>query len=245
LVKENGVEVMRPWQLSRATESMGGVITDVPTLLRYARFHMGDASVARHSFIAPENVAAMQTPQVTVFGDEKWGLTWGVDQSDGVTVVQHSGGTTGQITRLILVPAHNFAIAVFTNALQGGAPSKAIADKAFELYLGVKRADPEVKESTVDELTCYAGFYSNAFSEIELGLLAGRLVGQLIHKKGFPTQDTPPAPPPPPMTFGIVCADRLMGLDGGIKNQLVDVVRTPDGAIGWLRIGGRLYRRSK
>ena len=241
------IKVMEPWQLSRAVGPMGGLITDVHNLLRYARFHMGDATVATDAsqpVISAESVAAMQTPQVTVWGDEKWGLTWSVDQSDGITVVQHGGGTTGQITRLMLVPAHNFAIAVFTNAQQGGVAGKAIADKAFELYLGVKRAESKAQERTADELATYAGVYRNAFSEVELGMLNGRLIGQFVAKGGFPTQDTPPAPPPPPMTFGVATTDRLVILDGGAKHQLVDVVRTPDGEIGWLRSGGRLYRRS-
>jgi hypothetical protein len=38
--------------------------------------------------------------------------------------------------------------------------------------------------------------------------------------------------------------NRLMMLDGAFKNQMADVVRTPEGEIGWLRISGRLYRRS-
>jgi CubicO group peptidase (beta-lactamase class C family) len=244
-VKGESAEVLRPWHLSRATEPMGGLITDVHNLLRYARFHLGDGSVANEPVISPESVAAMQVPQVTVFGDEKWGLTWSVDQSDGLTVVQHGGGTTGQITRLMLVPAHNFAIALFTNAYQGGAVGKAIADKAFELYLGVKRAEPKALDSSADELKPYAGRYANAFSDVEFGLLAGRLLAQFVAKKGFPTQDTPPAPPPPPATFGLVSADRLIGLDGGYKDVLVDVVRTPEGSIGWLRISGRLYRRNE
>jgi hypothetical protein len=45
------------------------------------------------------------------------------------------------------------------------------------------------------------------------------------------------------VTMGVVATNRLMMLDGSFKNEMADVVRTPDGAIGWLRIGGRLYRR--
>jgi hypothetical protein len=185
----------------------------------------------------------MQEAQVTIWGEEQWGLTWGLEKIDGVQVVSHTGGTTGQITRLMFLPERNFAIAVFTNAQQGGTVGKAIADKALELYLGLKRPVLEVQPVATDELAQYAGFYRNAFSEVELGMLAGRLVGQFITKGGFPTKEQPPAPPPPPVTFGVVAPNRLMMLDGGFKNQLADVVRTPDGAIGWLRIGGRLYRR--
>lgn len=244
-------EVLRPWHLPRTVGPMGGLITHVHDLLRYARYHMGETSLATKPIISATSIHAMQEQQVTVFGNEGWGLTWALEQIAGVQAVSHTGGTNGQITRLVLVPARSFAIAVFTNAGQGGALGKAVADKAFELYLGIKRPEPTVAESSPDELAQYAGFYSNAFSEVELTVLRGRLIGQFIYKRGFPTQDTPPSPPPPPVTFGVVkqpegqagSLERLMMLDGGFKKQLVDVVRQPDGSIGWLRIGGRLYRR--
>jgi CubicO group peptidase (beta-lactamase class C family) len=242
-VTADGVKVMRPWQLQRAVGPVGGLVTDAPTLLRYARYHLGDASMASQPILSAESVAAMQVPQVTIWGSERWGLTWGVEQVEDVQIVYHTGGTTGQITRLMFVPTHHFAVTVLTNAQQGGAVGKTIADKAFELYLGVKRPEPKVQPSTAEELAHYVGFYRNAFSEVELGLLAGRLVGQFVNKGGFPTRDIPPAPPPPPVTFGVVAQNRLMMLDGGFKNQLVDVVRTPAGEVSYLRISGRLYRR--
>jgi CubicO group peptidase (beta-lactamase class C family) len=244
-VSASGITVLRPWHLQRALAPMGGLITDVHNLLRYARFHLSDASIASQPILSAASVRAMQEQEVTVWGDEGWGLTWGLEHIDGVQIVSHGGGTNGQITRLLLVPARNFALAVFTNAQQGGASSRAIVDKALELYLGIKRVEPTVSESPKEGLDEYAGFYANSFSEVELGVLGGRLIGQFVNKKGFPTQDTPPAPPPPPVTFGLVAENRLMALDGGFKDQLVDVVRTPDGAIAYLRIGGRLYRRSR
>ena len=75
---------------------------------------------------------------------------------------------------------------------------------------------------------------------------ARRTIGRSTRHQGwFPHQESAPPPPPPPVTIGIVAENRLMMLDGGFKNQLADMVRTPDGAIGWLRIGGRLLRRKQ
>jgi CubicO group peptidase (beta-lactamase class C family) len=235
--------VVHPWHLQRAVGPMGGLISDLHSLLRYARYHLGDSSVASQPVITPASIAAMQMPQVTLWGEEEWGLTWGLERIGGAQVVYHTGGTTGQITRLMLLPGHNFAVAVFTNAQQGGPVAKAIADRALDLYLGVKRPEPQLQESSPETLASYVGSYANAFTDLELGLLAGRLVGQFRNKAGFPTQHVPPAPPPPPVTLGEVAPNRLMMLDGGFKNQLVDVVRTSAGEIGWLRSGGRLLRR--
>ncbi len=244
VVTADGTKVLRPWHLSRATRAVGGLITDVHDLLRYAQFHLGDLSVASQPVLNAESVKAMRTPQVTIWGEESWGLTWGLRQVQDVQLVSHSGGTLGQITRLMLVPTHNFAIAVFTNAQQGGSLTNEITDKALDLYLGLTQPEPVVQETSPGDLARYVGVYRNAFSEVDLGILGGRLVGQLINKGGFPTRETPPQPSPPPMTIGVIGENRLMVLDGASKKGTIDVVREPDSAIGWMRIGGRLYRRS-
>jgi hypothetical protein len=80
-------------------------------------------------------------------------------------------------------------------------------------------------------------------ADLELGMLAGRLIAQLIFKAGFPSQDSPPPPPPPPMSLTLCEKDRLIILDGMMKGDTGDIIRKADGSIGWLRAGGRIYVR--
>jgi CubicO group peptidase (beta-lactamase class C family) len=235
--------VLRPWPLSRATRSMGGLITHVHDLLRYARFHLGDQSLAKQPVIQPQSAAQMASPQVTIWGDEGRGLAWGSNKVSGVQTIGHGGGTLGQISLLTLVPSRNFAIAIFTNSHRGGELTRAVTEWALQEYLGLETPTPQALESSAEELLSYVGLYRNMMTQVECGLLSGRLVGQNIYLKGFPTNDTPPGPPPPPMTLARVEPDRLMITDGEMKESLVDVVRTPEGAIGWLRAGGRLFRK--
>lgn len=235
--------VLRPWPLTRATRSMGGLITHVHDLLRYARFHLGDQSIARQPVLQPETVRTMAAPLVTIWGDEGRGLSWGANQVGGVQTIGHGGGTLGQLSMLTLVPTRNFAIAVFTNAQQGSALTRAVTEWTLKEYLGLETPTPKPLESTPEELTPYVGLYRNMMTQVELGFLNGRLVGQLKYLQGFPTNDTPPPPMPSPMWLARIEPDRLMIMDGEMKETKVDVVRTPDGAIGWLRAGGRLYRK--
>lgn len=235
--------VLRPWPLTRATRSMGGLITHVHDLLRYARFHLGDSSAAQQPVLQPQSVAQMAAPQVTVWGDEGRGLSWGTNKAGGVPTIGHGGGTLGQISQLTLVPSRGFAIAVFTNAQRGGELTRAVVEWALKHYLGLETPNPKALESSAEELTPYVGLYRNMMTQVELGLLNGRLVGQTVYRQGFPTNDTPPPPPPAPMTLARAEADRLIILDGEMKETLVDVVRTPEGEIGWLRAGGRLLRK--
>jgi CubicO group peptidase (beta-lactamase class C family) len=236
-------EVLRPWPLTRATRSMGGLITHVHELLRYARFHLGDQTIAKQPVVQPQSAAQMAAPQVTIWGDEGRGLAWGTNKVGGVQTIGHGGGTLGQLSLLTLVPSRNFALAVFTNSHRGGELTRTVTEWALQEYLGLETPAPEPLESTAEELAPYAGLYHNMMTQIELGLLNGRLVGQIVYLKGFPTNDTPPGPPPPPMALARVEPDRLMILDGEMKEARVDVVRTAEGAIGWLRAGGRLLRK--
>jgi len=85
--------------------------------------------------------------------------------------------------------------------------------------------------------------YGRVRSELELGILGGKLIAQMTYKGSFPTKDVPPPPAPPPTSLALCEKDRLLALDGPFKEMKIDVVRQPDGAIGWLRVGGRIHRR--
>ena len=237
---DNGPQIARPWPLPRS----GGIICHAPDLLRYARFHLGDGGAEDGSrLLKPESVAQMQAPQVTVWGDEAWGLTWAVNKVEGVSQISHGGGTMGQISLLALLPERQFAIAILTNADRGGEATHEISRWALKEYLGLGDPDPKPLESSTIELAPYVGRYSRPFAEVELGLLGGKLVGQITYKGSFPTKDTPPPPSPPPMSITRCEPDRLLVLDGPFKNMRADVIRRPDGSIGWLRAGGRIHAR--
>jgi CubicO group peptidase (beta-lactamase class C family) len=235
--------VARPWPLPRAAYPVGGIACDLHDLLAYARFHMGDGTTAGgNRLLEKDSLLKMQTPNVTVWKKEQWGLTWSVDDSYGTRLVAHGGGTNGQISRLVLAPERDFAVAVFTNAGSGGHVTKAVVNQALKAFVDIEINDPQPLEVPEEELAVFAGDYSRPFADISLGILGGRLIGQLIEKMGFPDKDIPPSSQPPPFTLGLVEEDRLMILDGPMKSSLVDIIRKVDGSIGWLR-AGRLHKR--
>ena len=75
--------------------------------------------------------------------------------------------------------------------------------------------------------------------------MGGKLVGQVTYKRGFPNEDVPPPPAPPPASVALCATDRLLVLDGPAKDTIGDVIRRPDGSIGWLRFSGRLHEREE
>ncbi len=242
---DDGAEVARPWPLERSGYPQGGIVCDVRDLLRYARFHLGDGRAEDGTqVLSPESMSQMQSPQVTVWGNEARGLTWGIDEVGGAREISHGGGTNGQITWLALIPERDFALAVLTNAEEGGPVTEQVHRWILKEFLGLEDPKPAPMEVSEEELAQYAGRYQGYFGDVELGMLCGKLVGQVIYKRGFPSEDVPPPPAPPPMSLGLCEKDRLLVLDGRFEETKADAIRKEDGSIGWLRVGGRLHTPS-
>ncbi len=239
-----GPEVASPWPIPRADNPCGGLVCDIGDLLRYGRFHMGDGPAEDGTrLLSAESMALMQTPQATMWTDEAIGLTWFLNVTDGVVRVSHGGSTIGQQAELTLVPQHGLAIGVMTNADEGLGVNQDVTKCALREYAGLNVSDPEAMEASAEELAAFSGLYTRYMVEMELGMLAGQLVGQIRYTAGFPTKDSPPPPCPPPVSLGLCEPDRLLFLNGHLKGLPVDVVRDADGAVAWLRAGYRMQKR--
>ncbi|MBN1402713.1 MAG: beta-lactamase family protein, partial [Anaerolineae bacterium] len=234
-----GAQAQRPWPLPRGVLPAGGIACSVRELLAYARYHLGVDQDA--ALLEPATLAAMQAPQATLWGREAWGLGWSVDDTLGVRLISHGGSTLGFTCRLVLVPERRFALAVLTND-GGGLIGRAVR-WALAHYLGIEIVDPEPLEADPEMLTPYVGRYSRPFADLELGLLAGRLVAQVAYKGRYPTEEGPPIPLPAPAALGLCEPDRLLGVAGPGVGSTGEVFRRADGSIGWLRYGGRLHAR--
>ena len=248
----SGAQVLRPWPLPRAAYPAGAITTDVHDLLRYARFQMGDGSVAnsdkgeRVQVLQAETLSSMHAPQANRHGEtEQIGLSWFIDDVAGTRQLSHGGGTTGQLSVLAIFPEQLLAVAVLTNADAGGAITDGVRRWVVEHYLGLHVPKPEPIEASQEDLAIYVGFYARPSANVELGMLNGRLVAQMVFKQGFPSQDSPTPPPPPPSALALCGPDRLLVVAGASEGGLVDVIRKADGSIGWLRTGGRIYRRAE
>ena len=246
-VVEGKAQVARPWPLDRAIYPAGGITCHVKDLLRYARFHLGDGQAHDGTrMLSRESLTMMHSPQVAVREGESWGLSWGiVDDIEGARQVRHGGGTKGQISSLVMVPDHDLAVAILTNADRGGLITDEVRRWVLKEVLGLEapRAEPIVAEEEV--LAQYAGRYQGYYTDLDLGILGGKLVGQVTYKRGFPNEDVPPPPAPPPASVALCAEDRLLVVDGPAKDTLGDAIRRPDGSIGWLRFSGRLHEREK
>ncbi len=247
-VENKEATVKRPWPLPRAINPAGGVICNIHDLLRYAAFHLGDGTVpdGAERLLDLETLATMQTEQVPISGDFRAGLSWGLIKFGGEEALFHTGGTVGQAAILALVPAHNLAVGVLTNAENGGAVHGAVVQKVVQAYLENKppqQDEPKAFAYDRDDLAAYVGRYGRPFTDIELGMIGDKLIGVMTPKRGFPSEAIPPEPPPSPMSLGLFEKDLLQVLDGPFKGSAWDVVRKADGSVGWLRVGARIHAK--
>jgi hypothetical protein len=186
----------------------------------------------------------MQATAIVKHGaDDAMAITWQVSNAGGIRQLSHAGATLGQQALLTLVPSRQLAVAVLTNSLSGERLNREVTQAAIEEYLGVEIADPAPIPSTEAELAEVVGRYSRPFADVVVTHDGRRLLLQRIQKQGFPTPTSPVAPPGPPAPYAFYARDRLIAVEGPLKGARAEVIRLPSGAIGWLRVGGRLGRR--
>lgn len=241
-VSESGVETAEPWALYRAAVGVGGAIMTAGDMLKYAAFHMGDGSNEKgQQIMSVETLQEMQDVHAAKLGsDDSMGITWHISDVDSVRTISHGGGTVGQISRLVLVPEHDFALAVVTNANSGSTAATKITRFALEHYLGAVTTDPEPTKLTDAELADYVGTWSRPFMDINVSPKDGHVELQVVIKQSFPDPDTPPQDPGPPAEFGFFEKDRLVAIGGPAQAEFI---RREDGSIGWLRLGSRIHVR--
>ena len=244
-VSETAPRVARPWAIGRASHAAGGLVSCLPDLFRYARFHMGDgATLEGARLLAPETMALMQAPALPA-GSNGWiGLPWFITDLDGVRIISHGGGTNGQKTRLVIVPAKRFALVMLTNHDRGEEVIGKVVDLALERYLGLVEPKPVPIVAPEETLAQYVGVYDSALTVITVSVRDGGLVCDLKFKGGFPNPDSPPPEvQPPPMRAALCAEDRIMFLDPPLKDGQGEVLRDATGSIAWLRAGGRVQKK--
>jgi CubicO group peptidase (beta-lactamase class C family) len=239
-VSEEGLSVAEPWALYRAAWPAGGAITTVGDMLRYAAFHMGDGRNADgEAIMSRESLRDMRAIHAPKAGtDDFIGLTWHLADVDSRRTVSHSGGTNGQISLLLMVPEDDFALAITTNADSGRELTRVVSRWILEHYLDMKEADPEPIRMAAGDLQQYAGTYSRPFMDLDVSIDGDRLMIRTRTKQSFMSDDVPP--PDPPAAFAFQAEDRVTAEEGATEGQFI---RTGDGSVGWLRIGGRIHVR--
>jgi CubicO group peptidase (beta-lactamase class C family) len=235
-VNNGRAEVVRGWVLPRVLNPAGGLVCPGRDLLRYARLHLGDGSVAGgERLLSPESMALMRTPRVggalhngclASFADEV-GLSWFSRATEHGRLLVH-GGWTSLSLRLTLVPAQGFGILVLTNADMGAQLHAEVTKQELHDYAGINGLDAVPLPAPPTDPAPYAGTYRFAApddEDIEVRVSGDRLT---LSERGDAAFYAP---------------DHIVALEGLWRHERGQFLRSPDGQVTYLRLGGGLGQR--
>ena len=236
------VQVARPWAIGRANNGVGGVVSTVRDLLKYARFHMSNG---KKNVITGKSLRTMRVKQVSAGPRGDMGITWFIRDVGKFKVYAHGGATNGQQAYFFYIPDKDFACAILTNSDDGGIITAGMFSLILETYFHVAIKTPEPIDVPVKELKEYIGRYKIGTECFDIKVKDKYLMYHHIPLGGFPNPDTPPGPAMPPMRFQFYEKDKVIGLDEPYKGALGDILRDKNGRVEYFRVGGRAHAKVK
>lgn len=257
-----GTVPQTPLLIPRSMDPSGLMWSTTRDQLRFARLHLADGAAPDGSRLLPAYTARlMRTAQKSTPGYDalQVGLSWWVQEIAGILFATHSGDTFGQHAVCLLAPDRAFALTLLTNALPGGGGvDAAVVAAAGAAYLGIDApaeqaqlgmnggfsyvADGTPLHLTAAELAEYAGRYETPDAAFTIRVANDQLTVTegLLSYPGLVSQDVRSALPED-VAVPLVAGDRL-----AVGSRLIATFpRKPDGEIGWIGVGGRVYPKVK
>jgi CubicO group peptidase (beta-lactamase class C family) len=239
---QNGkVVVSRPMSRSGAV-SVGGVSMSLTDVLGYGSFHLGDGTGRNgQRVLTRTSLEEMRTPRLRKSTtDDEMGIGWHLRKVGGVMTAAH-GGTLGHCLLLELVPERRLVIAILTNHADGWRLIQDVERASLTLlegltldpaqaigHRGVNETMPDAPIlATQPDAAPYLGIYRRP----PVGTVTVR------QQNGRLMVDTSP--------IAFYAPDRAVVLSGADAGNPVEFIRTPDGAVGWVRVVGRIARKER
>jgi len=144
--RTEGKVIQIPHDWSETANAAGGIISNVPDMLTWAKFLMNGAVTVEGKRLLDKNLFhelwQLQTPLRVRKNDSYnsnfrgYGLGWFVtDVKGGYKQIYHTGGLLGTVTQFTMIPDLNLAIVVLTNQMNGSA-FNTITNTIKDAYLG-------------------------------------------------------------------------------------------------------------
>ncbi|GIE35719.1 penicillin-binding protein [Actinoplanes italicus] len=230
--------------IPRSLHPAGGLFSTARDQLKWARFHLGDGS----PLLSRRSLRAMRWrpgPGGTLFVElDGAGVTWMLrPTAEGPRVVQHGGDLPGQHSGFMFVPEKDFALTLLTNSTGGPSLRAELFgdDWALSRFTGLHNLPATPRTLTPAQLAGYEGHYVTeqigfdgepVSSTLDLVGIGGRLSLRIGGREQLV------------LPFYRRDYVRVWAPDGSDTHSRANFVRDPDGSVGWLLFGGRLFRRN-
>jgi CubicO group peptidase (beta-lactamase class C family) len=246
--REGRTIVPRPFSLP-ANVTAGGCAMSVGSLLRYAEFHLGDGTApGGERLLTRASLEAMRTARIRKNAStDEMGLGWHLRTLNGVLTAQHGGTLGGHCLHVQLVPERSLCFAILTNHRDGWRLNEDVAAAVLHLYEGLalapgqrtggNRGGNERMTSHAEPLptqppsTEYVGLYQRPpVGDVNVQKRNGGLwVGSEEDGYGLVFWA-------PDMTYATG--------PGAYEGMPVEFVRDASGAVTWVRVNGRIARKT-
>ncbi|MCW2765567.1 MAG: beta-lactamase [Nocardioides sp.] len=197
VVEENGTAVAHTWGMGRSAAPEGGLVSSLRDQLAYGRFHL-DGTCAGSPPVSDATRRAMQVAQRDAAPPfDAVGLPWLLVDTHGLRAVTHGGNIAGiQLSSLLLLPEHGFALTTLTNAAPGRQLGAEVTDWCLENLLGLD-PDPALVPASAAAavLAAYAGRYDSGTWGMDLAAEEGGLIATFTFNAA-PQADHAVLPPP-------------------------------------------------
>ncbi len=239
-IRDEVPRVVTPWAFPRAVTPVGGVVSTVRDLMRYARFHLGDGTASDGTrLLSKANLELMRAPQAKADLGSSIGISWRLREMQGVRLAYHGGVAVGQQGVLMLAPERRAAIAVETNSVRGALLHTEVTKWWQKERLGIEAPPPVYVELERSRYKLLAGRYAAELSDAELEISdTGLIYRSFSHNK---LKNDPPPEDPPPSRVAFTSNDQFTLLDGPLKDTRGEFL-SDGGKVRWMRVGGRVYR---
>jgi CubicO group peptidase (beta-lactamase class C family) len=149
-----------PGPYPRARRPSGGLVSNVPDLLRFGRWLLASPDFARMRVVHGK-------PPAGVYGLGLFG-----ERVDGVEVWGHGGSWGGFQSSLLVVPDRDAVFVGLTNHSRGKKALHDLEDVFFERVLGARRRVPETVDLPDEARDGFSGSYANSdgWTEVEFAV---------------------------------------------------------------------------
>jgi Beta-lactamase len=165
------------------------VRSTVRDLLRYARAHLGGG--ADPPFMPVAALAQMRDPVVATGPLGHVGLSWFLEDRDGVRIASHGGATVAHMSQLVLVSARGVAFTILTNGADGARLYGEVTEWLLTRWLGLPGRERPSPLARQPDPAPYVGRYWAPLSDLTLDAEDGALVLRVAWKgRGRGAADT-------------------------------------------------------
>ncbi len=220
--------------------------------LTWARFHLGDGRSRDGARILKARTMRLMQSNLAPAGTlaDHVGVSWLIRDAP-VRTVAHGGNVSNlQLSTFAMVPEHDVAVTVLTNAGNGRLVGNEVERWALQRFTGAVETPPVFADIDPNDLKQYEGTYTSRLSELQVVargrrlLLTSRFNLDTIPESERETLRALLAVKPKPVELGLVAPDRAVVSRGpslGVRGEFLR--ESPNGPVCWMRWGGRVHRR--